>query len=218
LCSKYVFFLLFSVSERGSSQWGNEEENTTSKSLPVKQEPDSDGGGGGCEWGKKHDLPKEEKDKPNFGLFGKLAESSNTSSGVFIKYSEPPEACKPKRHWRLYPFKGDECLPTLYIHRYSSYLIGRDRMVADIPVLHPSCSKQHAALQYRLVPFKREDGTMGKSVRPYIIDLESCNGTFVNNVKIEARRYVELLEKDVIKFGSSSREYVLIHGDSRDEQ
>lgn len=203
------------VSERRSRL--EKEENVTSKSWPVKQEPNTDGGGG-CEWGKKHDLPKEEKDKPNFGLSGKLAEDSNTSCGVFIKYIEPPEARKPKRHWRLYPFKGDKCLATLYIHRQSSYLIGREQKVADIPVLHPSCSKQHAALQYRLVSFKRKDGTMGSRVRPYIIDLESTNGTFVNNVKIETRTYVELIEKDVIKFGFSSCEYVLLHEDSRGEK
>lgn len=31
--------------------------------------------------------------------------------------------------------------------------------------------------------------------RPYVIDLESTNGTFVNNNKIEARRYVEVIEQ-----------------------
>jgi len=217
-------FFLFSVPERRRNQLGNENENGTSVSRPIKQEPNSEGEGE-YEWGKKPDPSKEEKkippgqkDKPNFGLSGKLSEDTNTFNGVVIKYSEPPEARKPKRRWRLYPFKGDQGLPTLYLHRQSSYLIGRDRKVADIPVDHPSCSKQHAALQYRLVPFKREDGTMGKRVRPYIIDLESSNGTFVNNVKIEPRTYVELLEKDVIKFGYSSREYVILHEQSKDEQ
>ena len=33
------------------------------------------------------------------------------------------------------------------------------------------------------------------SFRPYIIDLDSSNGTFLNNNKIEARRYFELKEK-----------------------
>ncbi|KAJ9600704.1 hypothetical protein L9F63_026157, partial [Diploptera punctata] len=162
--------------------------------------------------------PSNQKDKPNFGLSGKLTEDTNMYNGVVIKYSEPPEARKPKRRWRFYPFKGDQGLPTLYIHRQSCYLIGRDRKVADIPVDHPSCSKQHAALQYRLVPFTREDGSVGKRVRPYIIDLESANGTYVNSVKIEPRTYVELLEKDVIKFGYSSREYVLLHEQSKDDE
>jgi hypothetical protein len=97
-------------------------------------------------------------------------------------------------------------------------ILGRERKVADLPVDHPSCSKQHAALQYRLVPYTRDDGTKGQRIRPYIIDLESANGTYVNNVRIEPRKYVELIEKDVIKFAYSSREYVLLHEHSRDDE
>lgn len=66
-----------------------------------------------------------------------------------IKYSEPPEARIPKKRWRLYPFKNDEFLPVMYIHRQSAYLLGRHRRIADIPIDHPSCSKQHAVFQYR---------------------------------------------------------------------
>jgi smad nuclear-interacting protein 1 len=97
-------------------------------------------------------------------------------------------------------------------------LLGRDRKVADIPLDHPSCSKQHAVLQYRLVDFTRADGTRGRRVTPYVIDLESANGTFVNNQKIEPRKYVQVLEKDVLKFGFSSREYVLLHDQSKEEE
>lgn len=108
-------------------------------------------------------------------------------------------------------------MQTLHIHRQSAYLIGRDKKICEIAVDHPSCSKQHAALQYRLVPYERDDGTVGKHVKPYIIDLESANGTFVNNKKIEPKKYVELFEKDVLKFGFSSREYVLLHENSNND-
>ena len=104
------------------------------------------------------------------------------------------------------------------MHRQSAYLFGRDRKVADIPTDHPSCSKQHAVFQFRLVEYDRDDGTCGRRVRPYIIDLNSANGTFVNNNKIDPQRYVELLEKDVIKFGFSSREYVLMHDQIKTEE
>ncbi|TKS82381.1 Smad nuclear-interacting protein 1 FHA domain-containing protein SNIP1 [Collichthys lucidus] len=155
--------------------------------------------------------PPAEKEKPNFGLSGALTEDTNTFRGVVIKYNEPPEARIPKRRWRLYPFKNDEPLPVMYIHRQSAYLLGRQRKIADIPIDHPSCSKQHAVFQYRLVEFTRKDGTSGRRVRPYIIDLGSGNGTYLNNQRIDAQRYYELKEKDVIKFGFSSREYVLLH-------
>jgi hypothetical protein len=46
----------------------------------------------------------------------------------------------------------------LYLHRQSAYLAGRDKMVADIHTEHPSCSKQHAALQFRQVKERNEYG------------------------------------------------------------
>uniref|UniRef100_G3TX16 Smad nuclear interacting protein 1 n=1 Tax=Loxodonta africana TaxID=9785 RepID=G3TX16_LOXAF len=162
-------------------------------------------------------LAKEEapvKEKPSFELSGALLEDTNTFRGVVIKYSEPPEARIPKKRWRLYPFKNDEVLPVMYIHRQSAYLLGRHRRIADIPIDHPSCSKQHAVFQYRLVEYTRADGTVGRRVKPYIIDLGSGNGTFLNNKRIEPQRYYELKEKDVLKFGFSSREYVLLHESS----
>ncbi|KAK3551320.1 hypothetical protein QTP70_015003 [Hemibagrus guttatus] len=157
------------------------------------------------------EAPAAEKEKPSFELSGALVEDTNTYRGVVIKYNEPPEARIPKRRWRLYPFKNDEPLPVMYIHRQSAYLLGRQRKIADIPIDHPSCSKQHAVFQYRLAEFTRADGTTGRRVKPYIIDLGSGNGTYLNNQRIEPQRYYELKEKDVLKFGFSSREYVLLH-------
>ena len=91
-------------------------------------------------------------------LSGALAADTNTVNGTVVKYSEPTEARKPKKKWRLYVFKVSDCcfmcihffpdltltnvqgseeLPILYIHRQSAYLLGRDRKVADIPLDHP---------------------------------------------------------------------------------
>ncbi|XP_074608961.1 smad nuclear-interacting protein 1-like isoform X2 [Acropora palmata] len=154
---------------------------------------------------------------PNYNLSGKLTEYSNTYKGVVIKYNEPPEARKPKTRWRLYPFKGEEAMSVMYIHRQSAYLLGRQRHIVDIAIDHPSCSKQHAVLQYRLVDGKKADGSLSRKVKPYIIDLESANGTFLNNQRIDPRRFYELKEKDVLKFGFSTREYVILTEKSRDE-
>jgi len=158
-----------------------------------------------------------EKEGINLGLSGALTEDTNTFNGIVIKYAEPPEARKPKRRWRFYVFKGSETLPTLHLHRQSAYLMGRDRKVCDLPIDHPSCSKQHAAFQYRMVSKKKEDGTEANRVLPYVIDLGSANGTFLNNTRIEAKRYYELKEKDVLKFGFSTREYVLLHENSGED-
>ena len=124
----------------------------------------------------------------------------------------------PKKRWRLYPFKGDESLPTLYIHRQSAYMIGRDRAVTDFPVHHPSCSKQHAVFQYRLVEVEKGDGSKSRQIKLYIIDLNSTNGTYVNNKRIEPQRYIELKATDMLRFGFSSREYILLNEDSNEEE
>lgn len=193
----------------GTSSWSDDEKPARYRKQWGKDDAEDKGD-------KEKKPPAENKAKPDFGLSGKLTEETNMYKGVLIKYSQPPEARMPKRRWRLYPFKGDQALPTLYIHRQSAYLIGRERKIVDIPVDHPSISKQHAVLQYRLVPYTRDDGSKGQRIRPYIIDLDSANGTFVNNQKIETSKYVELLERDVLKFAFSSREYVLLHEQSSD--
>ncbi|EAU85891.2 smad nuclear interacting protein 1 [Coprinopsis cinerea okayama7 len=161
----------------------------------------------------------KDKGKPNFKPSGLLAAETNTvkasdGTATVLKYNEPPEARKPSVGWRLYVFKGKEQLDPLHIYRQSAYLIGRDRLVADIVLDHPSCSKQHAAIQYRFVHEKDEFGTIKGVVKPFIIDLESTNGTMVNDEKIPPARYYELRASDVIKFGTSDREYVLLHDDA----
>ncbi|KAK4851027.1 hypothetical protein QYF36_011880 [Acer negundo] len=160
-------------------------------------------------------LELKEKEKPSFELSGKLAAETNRFRGITLLFNEPPEARKPDVRWRLYVFKGGEVLnEPLYIHRQSCYLFGRERRVADIPTDHPSCSKQHAVIQYRQVEKEKPDGTLSRQVRPYLMDLGSTNKTYLNEDPVEPQRYYELFEKDTIKFGNSSREYVLLHENS----
>lgn len=126
--------------------------------------------------------PEVEKQQPNFGNTGKLAAETNTVAGtnVVLKYNEPPEARKPapKDAWRLYVFKGSEMLETVELGQRSCWLVGRERMVVDFPVDHPSCSKQHAVVQFRHVvktnEFGDKDGRV-RSVKP-TSDVESCWG------------------------------------------
>ncbi|KAG9315771.1 smad nuclear interacting protein 1, partial [Chiua virens] len=159
-----------------------------------------------------------DKAKPNFNPSGLLAAATNTvkatdGTSTVLKYNEPPEARKPTLGWRLYVFKGSEQTELLHIHRQSAYLIGRDRTVADIFIEHPSCSKQHAVIQHRQVQEKDEFGG-SKAQGHSVIDLESTNATHVNDEVIPTSRYYELRAGDVVKFGLSNREYVLLHDDS----
>lgn len=165
-------------------------------------------------WGKQVEEEPVDKEQKNFSTSGALSKALRTDdkTGIELKYIEPEEGAMPGKKWRLYPFKGDQGLEPYKVYRQTYYLFGRDRHVAHIPVDHPSCSKQHAVLQFRMVHLDNEDtGTTKTVIRPYIMDLGSTNGTYLNGVRVDDKRYIELKEKDVLKFGNSTREFVLLH-------
>lgn len=163
------------------------------------------------------DEPEKPIEKPNFGNSGALAAASNTvtqadGSAVVLKYHEPPEARKPPPRdiWKLFVFKGSDIVDEIELSGRSCWLIGRDTAVVDLPAEHPSISKQHAVIQFRYTEKRNEYGDKIGRVKPYLIDLESGNGTKLNSDKVPESRYLELRDKDMIQFGSSTREYVLM--------
>ena len=159
------------------------------------------------------------KQSINLGLSGKLAAHANTTTGgSILKYQPPADAALPNLSYRLYCFPSASASASasaappsppapLYIHSQSTYRVGRETSVNDLVIPHHSVSKQHAVLQYR----QPTPGT----VRLYVLDVGSVNGTALNGRRIEEARFVELRERDVLVFGQSGREYVLLHGESR---
>ena len=158
--------------------------------------------------------PPVEKQKPNYKPTGLLAKEANTVAGTttVLKYHEPVEARKPpaKEAWRMYVFKKKDLLDTIYLHSRSAWLLGRDEKVTDYLLEHPSVSKQHAVVQFRYRMETNEFGDKISRVKPYLLDLESANGTKLNGKAVEPRRYVELVDGDLVGFGESEREYVLM--------
>ena len=152
--------------------------------------------------------------KPDFGLSGALAKDETTGNiyrGHVLKWSEPDDARQPTSRWRVYEFKNGQEEKVMHIHRQSAYLVGRVKEIADILTMHPSCSGQHAVIQFRLkVSVDPTTNVESRAVLPYVLDLESTNGTTLNGERIAPARYVELREKDMLQFGHSTREYVLI--------
>ncbi|GAA5953432.1 hypothetical protein JCM21900_005662 [Sporobolomyces salmonicolor] len=191
--------------EGGDGGWGKKgaSPGRPSQALPSQQSLLARDGGDG-------DKTRPKSVEPNFAQSGALAAETNTLRGVVLKYNEPPEARKPVRNWRLYVFKGKEQVELFHVHRQSAYLFGRDRIVADIPVDHPSTSKQHAVLQFRQVVERNEFGDTKSLTKPFLIDLDSANGTMVNDETVPPSRFYELKSGDVLKFAFSTREYVLL--------
>ncbi|KAL8751619.1 MAG: hypothetical protein Q9199_006295, partial [Rusavskia elegans] len=158
--------------------------------------------------------PAPEKQKPNYAPSGLLAAETNTvaNTSIVLKYHEPPESRLPpsSQPYLLYIFKSSDLLSKLTLNERSCWLFGREKMVADVPVEHPSASKQHAVLQFRHVVKKDEFGEKRGGVGLYLLDLDSANGSFLNGERVEGRRYVEVIHADVLRWGESSREYVVL--------
>ncbi|KAK3290755.1 SMAD/FHA domain-containing protein [Chaetomium fimeti] len=165
----------------------------------------------------KGEEPEKPVEKPNFGNSGVLAAASNSvtqadGTTITLKYHEPPEARKPppRDSWKLFIFKGQDIVDTIELGTRSCWLVGRDVTIVDLPAEHPSLSKQHAVIQFRYTEKRNEFGDKIGRVKPYLIDLESANGTMLNGEKVPESRYLELRNKDMVQFGSSTREYVLM--------
>ncbi|PTB44452.1 hypothetical protein M441DRAFT_133448 [Trichoderma asperellum CBS 433.97] len=161
--------------------------------------------------------PEKPKEKPNMGNTGRLAALSNSvaqadGTSIVLKYHEPGEARKPppSDHWKLFVFKGGDIIDTIGLSARSCWLIGREMAVVDLLAEHPSLSKQHAVIQFRYTEKRNEYGDKIGKVKPYVIDLESANGTILNDEKIPSSRYLELRDKDMLLFGHSTREYVIM--------
>ncbi|GKT48455.1 small COPII coat GTPase SAR1 [Colletotrichum spaethianum] len=165
----------------------------------------------------KGEEPEKPKEKPNLRTTGLLAAASNSvqqadGTSIVLKYHEPAEARKPpaKDQWKLFVFKGADIVDTVDLSARSCWLVGREAAVVDLMAEHPSISKQHAVIQFRHVEKRNEFGDRIGKVKPYLIDLESANGTVLNGDKVADSRYYELRDKDMIKLGHSTREYVLM--------
>ncbi|KAK1638934.1 SMAD/FHA domain-containing protein [Colletotrichum phormii] len=165
----------------------------------------------------KGEEPEKPKEKPNLRTTGLLAAASNSiqqadGTSITLKYHEPAEARKPpsRDQWKLFVFKGADVVDTVDLNLRSCWLMGREAAVVDFAAEHPSISKQHAVIQFRHVEKRNEFGDRIGKVKPYLIDLESANGTVLNGDKVAESRYYELRDKDMVKLGHSTREYVLM--------
>ncbi|CAN6673314.1 hypothetical protein TRVA0_048S00650 [Trichomonascus vanleenenianus] len=155
---------------------------------------------------------KTPQEKVNYKQSGLLAKETNTVNGSVLKYQEPEDAHLPEtsKQYRLVVFEGDDIVKTVKLNQ-SLFLLGRDPNVCHIVLDTPSCSKQHAAIQFRAISKRDKYGETTKQIKAYIIDLESSYGTKLNNDDIPTSRFIELRTKDVLQFGGvATRDYVFI--------
>ncbi|XP_058187799.1 uncharacterized protein LOC131304551 isoform X3 [Rhododendron vialii] len=115
---------------------------------------------------------------------------------VAVPYTIPEWSGPPGYDFSLEVLKGGSIVDQLHVHEKGAYMFGRVDL-CDFVLEHPTISRFHAVLQ-----FKRNGGA-------YLHDLGSTHGTFVNKNQVKPKVFVDLHVGDVIRFGQSSRLYIL---------
>lgn len=115
------------------------------------------------------------------------------------RFKLPAWAREPQlEHCALEVMKSGKAIGTVTrCSRYKAVVFGRHKNFADVLLQHPSISRQHAVLLH------------GKSGNMYVMDLGSSHGTFVNKRRVKPEQREALQEGDCVKFGASSREYIV---------
>uniref|UniRef100_A0A671PKM9 Kanadaptin-like n=1 Tax=Sinocyclocheilus anshuiensis TaxID=1608454 RepID=A0A671PKM9_9TELE len=123
-----------------------------------------------------------------------------------LPYTEPPWGSVPDISYSFQLLKNGAILDTVPLTQRSYFVVGR-LPVCDVSLEHPSISRYHAMVQYR--GRAGQDGVVGEEKGFYAYDLGSTHGTFVNKNKIPPKTYIRLRVGHVLKFGGSTRLFIL---------
>ncbi|XP_042357305.1 kanadaptin [Plectropomus leopardus] len=132
-----------------------------------------------------------------------------------VPYTEPPwGGTGSDVPYALEILKNGTIVDTVPLTQKSYFVVGR-LPVCDVSLEHPSISRYHAVIQYRREA--GEGGSVGEERGFYIHDLGSTHGTVVNKNKIPPKTYIRLRVGHVLKFGGSTRLFIL-QGPEFDEE
>ncbi|KAK7153406.1 hypothetical protein R3I93_011346 [Phoxinus phoxinus] len=131
-----------------------------------------------------------------------------------VPYTEPPWGSVPDISYSFELLKNGAILDAVPLTQRSYFVVGR-LPVCDVSLEHPSISRYHAVVQYRGTA--GQDGGVGEDTGFYAYDLGSTHGTFVNKNKIPPKTYIRLRVGHVLKFGGSTRLFIL-QGPEFDEE
>ena len=156
-----------------------------------------------------------EKEKPNFEPSGILLKdleyeyNKTMNNKIIINYNPPSDSIIPNENeiWFLFKFSEDknEAEETYKLIEKEFFLIGKDPRICDIRIKQKNISRQHAVIQFRKIKKEKE-----WEILPYLIDLNSTNGTYLNGDKIDNKKYYELRDKDELNFGDKKIDFVLM--------
>ncbi|XP_066559261.1 kanadaptin isoform X2 [Amia ocellicauda] len=128
-----------------------------------------------------------------------------------LPYTEPLWGGLAETCYSFEILKNGAILDTVPLTERSFFVIGR-LPNCDVSLEHPSISRYHAVVQYRQRAgdaAEEEEAVVGEQRGFYVFDLGSTHGTFVNKNRIPPKTYIRLRVGHVLKFGGSTRLFIL---------
>lgn len=145
--------------------------------------------------------------------------TSDKQAGNFppVPYIVPHWSGAPTESYFLSVIKNGIVIEEISLSGKPFLVFGR-LLSCDVQLEHPSLSRYHAILQYRPPDGENSDAEQssgsaftGNTREPgyYVYDLGSTHGTYVNKSQINPRCYCRLRVGQMVKFGGSSRMFLL---------
>lgn len=119
-----------------------------------------------------------------------------------VPYQEPAWSGSCEQQYKLEIIKNGAIIDNIDLRTKPFHVFGRLQS-CDVSLEHPSLSRYHAVVQYSAeASDKREVGW-------YLYDLDSTHGTWLNKYKVKPRVYHRIRVGHVIKFGGSTRLFIV---------
>ena len=154
------------------------------------------------------DEPEVLKEKPNWNIQALYYDRQLVNKGKKTKYFIPYDSADPEDVPFILQISSDdkEDIKTYELSK-SETLIGRDSM-CDIQFKQKIISGQHCVIQFRKVTLHQDSPI--PEVIPYIFDMGSKNGTFIDGKRIPSKQFVQLLDDDKITFDGNGKSGIII--------
>ena len=127
-----------------------------------------------------------------------------------LQYDVPDWSSTPPYQYTLEVLRNGTIVENVDLSQRAYTVFGR-APDSDVILENPTISRYHAIVQYK------SEFEHGQAAGLYLYDCGSTHGTFINKKRIEPKIYVRIKIGHLIKFGQSTRLYI-VQGDSAIEE
>lgn len=147
------------------------------------------------------------KETPNWNIQSLYNDRQLIRNKKLTKYFIPFDSSDPDGSWTIFVFGQNNSEKSIELTSPTT-LIGRESF-CDVILNDLSVSRQHCVIQFRKV-LSNDENNPETLIKPYIFDISSKGGTFINKKRIPASCFIELKHKDILSFAHSEESIVLM--------